>query len=444
MNSRKIALKILIEIKDGAFSNIALDKYLSDVKDKRDRGLITEMVYGVIRLQNRLDFIIKDFSKIGIKKMDDVVILVLRLGLYQLLYLDRIPQSAAVNETVNAIKGMTNKGAVGFVNGLLRNFIRKQDSFSFPGPEDLKSYMVDYLSHPAWLVEYWQEYYGTEKTIELCTYNNQAADLFIRINTLKYSEEEFLTIYKKEDIELRSTNIPQTYMLKNSSSVENLPLFKEGGFIVQGLAASLAGHILNPLPGMKVLDMAAAPGGKTTHLADLMKNKGEIIALDIYDHKLELIKENCQRLGVKIVKTEKQDSSTYHVDDKFDMILLDAPCSGLGLIRQKPEIRWTKSKDDIQELAIIQMGMLENAINLLKKDGVLLYSTCTLTREENQDNIKKIINLYKEELRLKDIKEELSRLGLENKYTVMENGYLELFPSEDNTEGFFIAKLQKK
>ncbi len=444
MNSRKTALKILIEIKDGAFSNIVLDTYLRNVKDQRDRGLITEIVYGVIRLQNRLDFIIKDFSKIGIEKMDDVVILALRLGLYQLLYLDRIPTSAAVNETVNAIKGMTNRGAVGFVNGLLRNVIRKQDSISFPGPEDLKSYIVDYLSHPAWLVDYWQEYYGTEKTIELCRYNNQSADLIIRINTLKYSEEEFLTIYKKEDIGLISTNIPQTYMINNSSSVENLPLFKEGGFIVQGSAAALAGHILNPLPGMNVLDMAAAPGGKTTHLAELMKNEGEIIALDIYDHKLVLIEDNCQRLGVKIVKTEKQDSSTYHIDGKFDMILLDAPCSGLGLIRQKPEIRWTKSKDDIQELAIIQMGMLENAISLLKEEGILLYSTCTLTKEENQHNIKKIIKKYKGELRLLDIKEDLLRLGLEDKYSTMEDGYLELFPSENNTEGFFIAKLQKK
>jgi len=444
MNSRKIALKILIEIKNGAFSNIVLDKYLEDVKDKRDRGLITEIVYGVIRLQNRLDFIIKDFSRIGISKMDEVVIIALRLGLYQLLYLDRIPKSAAVNETVNAIKGMTNKGAVGFVNGLLRNVIRKQDRISFPGPENLKSYMVDYLSHPAWLVEYWQEYYGTEKTIELCTYNNQAADLIIRINTLKYSEEEFLRIYQKEDIEIISTNIPQTYMINNSSSVENLPLFREGGFIVQGSAAALAGHILNPLPGMKVLDMAAAPGGKTTHLADLMENEGEIIALDVYDHKLELIEENCQRLGVKIIKTKNQDSSAYQIDSKFDMILLDAPCSGLGLIRQKPEIRWTKSKDDIQELAIIQMKMLENAISLLKKDGILLYSTCTLTREENQGNIKKIIKRYKDELKLIDIKEDLLRLGLEDKYSTIEDGYLELFPPEDNTEGFFIAKLQKK
>ncbi len=444
MNSRKIALKILIDIKDGRFSNIVLDKYLKDVKDKRDRGLITEIVYGVIRLQNRLDYIIKDFSKIGINKMDEVVILALRLGIYQLLYLDRIPKSAAVNETVNSIKGMTNKGAIGFVNGLLRNVIRKQDSISFPGPDDLNSYMVDYLSHPAWLVEYWQNYYGTERTIELCTYNNQAADLIIRVNTLKYSEEKFLNIYQKEDIELISTNIPQTYMINNSSSVENLPLFKEGGFIVQGSAAALAGHILNPLPGMKVLDMAAAPGGKTTHLADLMKNKGEIIALDVYDHKLELIEDNCQRLGVEIVKTEKQDSSTYNIDSKFDMILLDAPCSGLGLIRQKPEIRWTKSQRDIEELAMIQMKMLENAIALLKKDGILLYSTCTLTQEENQENIKRIIRKYKDELRLLDVGQDLLRLGLEDKYSTKQQGYLELFPSRDNTEGFFIAKLQKK
>lgn len=443
MNSRKVALKVLMEINDGAYSNIILNKYIKNIGDKRDRGLITEIVYGVIRLQNRLDFIIKQFSRMTVKKMDDSVLIALRLGLYQILYLDRIPESAAVNETVNAVKGMANKGAVGFVNGLLRNIIRNIDKISLPEVEDLHSYMVNYLSHPAWLVNYWQEYYGPGKALALCKNDNKTAELIIRINTLKYNEINFLDIYAEKNIHLDPTEIPKTYLVRNFSSVEKLPLFEEGGFIVQGPAAALAGYILNPQPGMRVLDMAAAPGGKTTHLAELMKNQGEITALDIYDHKLKLINENCKRLGINNVKTLKQDSSTYHVDEKFDMVLLDAPCTGLGLIRQKPEIRWNKKKEDINKLSLIQIKMLKKAFKLLKKNGILLYSTCTLTQEENQDNIKKILNLYNNELEIKDIKEDLNRLGLGNKFFTSKKGYLELFPPDDKTEGFFIAKLQK-
>ncbi|MFW6287268.1 MAG: 16S rRNA (cytosine(967)-C(5))-methyltransferase RsmB [bacterium] len=444
MNSRKVALKILSEVAEGAYSNLALDKYLTNVQDKRDRALITEMVYGVLRLQNRLDFVIKQYSRIPLKKMDDEVLLALRIALYQILYLDRIPESAAVNETINAIKGMTNRGAVGFVNGLLRNIIRSKNKIRFPEAEDIDSYLINYLSHPEWLVNYWKKIYGLKKTIKLCKYNNQPAEVVIRTNTLKYSNQEIVHSFSEKDIQLLPTGIPDTYLIKNFNNIEELPLFEEGGFIVQGPAAVLAGHILNPQPGMRILDMAAAPGVKTTHLAALMENKGEITALDIYDHKLDLIQENCKRLGIDIVKTLKQDSSTYHSEDKYDMILLDAPCSGLGLIRQKPEIRWTKSMKDIEILSDIQFEMLKNSIELLKKGGFLLYSTCTLAKEENQKNVDNIITTYKNQLEISDIKNDLVRLNLENEYDVTDKGYLELFPPENHTEGFFIAKLQKK
>lgn len=444
MNSRKIALKILAEVKEGAYSNLALDKYLTGVQDKRDRALITEIVYGVLRLQNRLDFVIKQYSRLPVEKMDEEVLLALRIALYQILYLDRIPESAAVNETINAIKGMTNRGAIGFVNGLLRNIIRSKNKIKFPGPEEMRSYLTNYLSHPEWLVNYWMKVYGVKNTIKLCKYNNRPADLVIRINTLKYNSEEVLDAYSGNNIQLKKTGIPDTYLVQNFNNVEELPLYEEGGFIVQGPAAALAGHILNPEPGMKILDMAAAPGVKTTHLAALMDNKGEITALDIYDHKLDLIRENCKRLGVDIVKTIKQDSSIYETAERFDMILLDAPCSGLGLIRQKPEIRWTKSMKDIEILSDIQYDMLKNAVKLLKKSGILLYCTCTLTREENQKNIDNIINIFKDKLEIMDIENDLLRLNIDNKYSAFENGYLELFPPENNTEGFFLAKILKK
>ena len=445
MKSRKLALEILLEISRGGYSNLVLDKYLKRVKDARDRALVTEMVYGILRLKNRLDYIIKQFASIPIKKMDAAVLQALRMGVYQIFYLDRVPDRAAVHETVEAVKGLSNKGAAGFVNGVLRNISRKKDKVFFPRPEkDGKTYLVDYLSHPEWLVDYWLGIYGFEKTRELCEYNNHPAGLVIRINSLKYSEEDFLQVFREAGIEVIPSWLPGSYIVPDNRGVENLPLYREGGFIVQGLSAALVGHIMDPLPGMRLLDMAAAPGGKSTHLAELMENQGEIIALDIHEHKLKLLNSNCRRLGVERVKTVNSDSRYFKSEQKFDMILLDAPCSGLGLIREKPEIRWNKSLDDIKDLAALQLEMLEKGISLLKDGGVLVYSTCTLTREENQGNIARLLELYPDKIEIQDINEDLKRLGLNDILETDEDGLLEIFPSENRAEGFFIAKLKKR
>ncbi|MEJ6950883.1 16S rRNA (cytosine(967)-C(5))-methyltransferase RsmB [Natronospora cellulosivora (SeqCode)] len=444
MNSRKIALNILLEIDKEAYSNLVLNKYLSKINKRKDRALITEMVYGVLRYRNRLDYIIKHYSKTPFEKMDMAVRQALRLAIYQIEFLDKIPARAAVNETVNACKGICNRGAVGFVNGVLRNFIRNKKRIKYPNPEkNPREYMINYLSHPAWLIDYWLKEYKQEKLIKLCEHNNKVAELEIRINTLKYNFEDVHLAFDKENIILEERIIPGTYTVKNHSGVKTLPLYSEGAFIVQGSAASLTSQLLNPKPGMRVLDMTAAPGGKTTHLATLMENKGEITALDIYPHKIKLIETNCNRLGVNIVKTLEFDAREYKSSKKYDMILLDAPCSGLGLIRQKPEIRWNKSISDIKSLAKIQFELLQNAIKLLKKQGVLLYSTCTLTLEENKKNIYKILNLHKD-IEILDLKNDLKRLDILDYFTPQKDGFLELFPVETGTEGFFMAKIIKK
>ncbi|MFW6305909.1 MAG: 16S rRNA (cytosine(967)-C(5))-methyltransferase RsmB [Bacillota bacterium] len=446
MNSRKITLEILNQINKGSYSNILLDNYLVKIDDRRDRALITELVYGVLRLQNRLDYIISQFSRMPLAKIDLPVLHALRLGIYQILYLDRIPERAAVNETVNAIKGIVNRGAVGFVNGLLRNLIRKKQFIEFPDPEkEQKSYLVNYLSHPEWLVEYWLDLYGLKKTTELLKYNNEAADLTIRINTLKFNIEDFTEIYQKNNIDLTATYIPGLYIVNNSRGVENLPLYDEGGFFVQGPAAAAAGYIVNPSPGMRILDMAAAPGGKTTHLAELMKNSGEIIALDLYDRKLSFIQENCRKMGIDIVKTYNEDATHFSDNSRelFDIILLDAPCSGLGLIQQKPEIRWNKSYSDIKKLTKIQFEMMENAFRLLKPGGKLIYSTCTLTKEENEDNIYKFLNKHNDNLSVVDLKNELKRYKFEGLNFINDLGFAEFFPPDSKTEGFFVGKIIK-
>ncbi len=446
MNSRRIALDILREIEEGAYSNYSLNKRLRKISDKRERSLITELVYGVLRQQKRLDYLISWLSNRALNRLDRVVLLALRLGLYQLEFLNRIPDRAAVNETVNSLKGLINKGGLGFVNALLRNYIRKREKISYPDPEkDPESFLANYYSHPDWLVRMWLKQYGFEKTSRLCRSNNRPAGLVIRRNSLKYNEDEFLAGFAAVDvdIELKKLSIPDAYIVNKINKVEQLPLYREGGFIVQGAAAILASWLLLPCPGARVLDMAAGPGGKTTHLAELMNNQGSIIALDIFDHKLKLIEENCRRLGVEIVKLVKMDGRIFSTDNKFDYILLDAPCSGLGLLANKPEIKWNKSIVNIKELSSIQLEMLNNAFSLLKVGGFLLYSTCTLSYQENQAVVEEFLKIQENRVRLMDINKELEKLAAGDKFQASPEGWLELFPPESGTEGFFIAKFQK-
>lgn len=444
MTIRRDALTILEEIKDGAYSNIVLSRRLPRIPDKRDRALLTEIVYGVLRYKNRLDYYIIKLSNRPLKKIDSAVLTALRMGIYQLLFLERIPDRAAVYETVNALKGLTHQGGIRFANALLRGFIRKKKQVLFPDKEnDPISYLVHYHSHPRWLVELWLKQYGFTRTLKLCSLNNQPPGLYIRMNTLKIHSKEFIQTFVTDQIGLTAEPVNGSYQLKGFNSITELPLFNDGGFIIQGPAATLAGLLLGVRPGMRVLDMAAAPGGKTTHLAELMDNQGSIIALDIYQHKLKLIEENCQRMGVKIVKTVKNDGREYRDNKKFDMLLVDAPCSGLGLIRQKPEIKWNKNLQDIKEITKIQRGLLVNAVQLVKKNGLILYTTCTLNRSENQDIVNNILSVYCDELELIDLSKDLVELGLAKTYPVDSNGFLEMFPPESKTEGFFMAKLKK-
>ncbi|MFW6036164.1 MAG: 16S rRNA (cytosine(967)-C(5))-methyltransferase RsmB [Halothermotrichaceae bacterium] len=442
MNSRRLALEILLKIEEGAYSNIVLDSSLDKIEDSRDKALITELVYGVIRQRNRLDYIIRQFSRWSVKELDKPVLLALRLGIYQIEFLDKIPGRAAVNESVNAVKKYVNRGAVGFTNGILRSYLRNKKKISYPNKSDRVNYLKTYYSHPEWLVKLWLKEYEYEETRRLCRYNNTAPDTIIRINRLKYSDKEVINELKENNIVVRPTTVPGFYRIKQSGKITELPFYEKGGFIVQGAAAGLAGYILNPEPGMKVLDMAAAPGGKTTHIAQLMNNKGSITALDIYGHKLKLLKENCQRLGVKNVNVIKNDARTYTSKNRYDMILVDAPCSGLGLIRQKPEIKWNRSYKDIEELRQIQLQIMNNAVGLVKTGGEILYSTCTLSRQENQFVVEKILDRYNEKLKLIDISNDLKEIGLENKFKI-QNRMLEIFPPDTDTEGFFIAKFKK-
>lgn len=444
MNSRNTALQILLETEKGSYSNLTLDNHLANIEDKRDRALITEMVYGVLRNKNRLDFLIARFSSRLLQELDLLVLVALRLGVYQLEFLDRVPPRAAINETVKAVKGKVNKGATGFVNGLLRNFVRNRESVEFPDPRtEPVRFLEVYYSHPRWILEIWLREYGYEKTEGICKYNNLPGELTIRINSLKYTEDEISRIFKQRDIIMTPNIIPGNYRLQNINNVRELPLFAEGGFMVQGPAATLTSLVLAPAPGSRILDMAAAPGGKTTHLGELMKNQGEIVALDIYEHKVKLLNDNCQRLGIKNVKTCLADGTKFQDKRGFDLVLVDAPCSGLGLIRQKPEIRWNKNKSDLAELVSLQKKLLQNASLLAREGGYILYSTCTLTPQENRGVIDSFLAENKQRFKLVNIAGILDNLGMSALTAYVDDNMLELVPPGSRTEGFFMAKIKK-
>lgn len=376
--------------------------------------------------------------------MDEEVLMGLRIGVYQLFFLDRIPARAAIYESVEAVKLLLasgNKGAVSFTNGVLRNINRNSEKIKLPSQKkDPEKYLSVKYSYPLWLVRRFINNYGSAKTEMILKAGNKRAEVIYRHNSLKKSREEFIKLLEKEKIQYEKTFLDSFYRLKDVENPAAAEVFSSGAAYIQGTSAGLASLLLDPKSDMEVLDLAAAPGGKTSHLAELMNNTGTITALDISQKRLNLVEENLERLGVKNVILKKADAAAYQDQKKYDRILADLPCSGLGLIASKPEIKWDKSEKTIKEMAELQYNILTNNLDKLKLGGQLLYSTCTLTPEENQELIKKILAENKN-YELIDINQKLkkeSSLKLENN-----NKYLELLPGEVDSEGFFYALLKK-
>lgn len=442
-NLRFSILKALLRVDTGSYSNLLLNTELNKISDQRDKNLFTEIYYGVIRNKLYLDYVVKIFADTPLNKMDREVLMGLRIGIYQLLFLDKIPARAAVYETVEAVKialSKNKRGAVSFVNGILRNINRKRDQIKLPAQNNFEKYLSVKYSYPLWLVEKFIAEYGEEKAEKIMEAGNKRADVIYRHNSLQMTEKRFLELLKAENISYSKSFLDSFYKLENVDNPAAAEVFKQGGAYIQGTSAGLAALLLAPQPGMKVLDLAAAPGGKTTHLAELMQNKGQITALDIKDSRLNLIKENAQRLGVKNIELKKADARDYQDQLKYDRILADLPCSGLGLISSKPEIKWEKSREDIEKLAELQYEILNNNLDKLKIGAELLYSTCTLSTAENQQLITKILAENKD-LKLIDLRKRLAEVSsLEIK---AENKFIELLPGEVDSEGFFYALLKK-
>lgn len=333
MNAREVAVNILMEInEEGAYSNISIRRNLTNDISNVDQGLIRELVYGTLENMMYIDWIVRKFSKIRFNKISPVIKQILRMGIYQILFMDKIPDSAAVNEAVNLTKKNSHVGTHGFVNGVLRNVSRNKNNIILP---DKNKNPIEYLtikySHPEWMVKDWIEEYGFEFTESLCKGNNTKPKLNIRVNTLKISRDELLTRLNNLGLLTTKTSLAKDgIIIQNPIRITETEEFKKGYFQIQDESSMLVAQIMDPVKGSLVIDVASAPGGKTTHLAQKMQNSGKIVARDIYDHKLNLVRDNAMRLGIDIIETENFDA--LDVDNKYigkaDYCLVDSPCSG--------------------------------------------------------------------------------------------------------------------
>ena len=408
-----------------------------------DRAFLTELTYGVLRWRGRLDWLIRHFSKVPFEKIELGILNILRLGLYQILFLSKTPFSAAVNESVKLAKGIRGKGGAGFVNGILRSILREKEQIPYPNFSENSVLHISVVeSHPLWLVRRWAEEVGLEETMKICTFNNQISTLTLRANSLKINGKDLIEKLRERGLKPFPCSFSEEgILLEDPPPTSELPFLKEGLYIIQDEASQLVTSILDPKPGEHILDACAAPGGKTSHIAQRMENGGAIYALDLIKGKLDQIEEMCQRLGIKIVKTMKGDARSPLPTPKgmkFDRVLADVPCSGFGTLRRNPDLKWRRKEEDIGRLAELQSSILRNLAPYVKEGGILVYSTCTVFLEENEDVVERFLDGHPE-FRLDQIREVLPEKGR----SFIKKGYFKTFPPKDTMDGFFVARMIK-
>lgn len=437
-NVRDAALSILLAVdQNQAYSNLLLNQTINKYQiGAKDRALLTELTYGTLQYKYALDYYLEPFIR---GKVDPWVRWLLRLSVYQITYLTKIPEHAIVNEAVEIAKRRGHKGIASMVNGILRSILR----MGIPSLEKIKD-PIDRIaietSHPRWIVELWVESYGLDTAAAMLKANNLPPKQTVRVNTLKATAEEVIALLAKEGVRAeRSQVIPECLVLLNGQAART-EAFRNGLITIQDESSMVPAIVLNPKPGERVFDMCAAPGGKTTQLAEIMKNNGSILAADLHPHKLALIEESCARLGIHIVETVPLDgrkAGEQLQPESFDAILVDAPCSGLGVIRRKPDIKYTKREEDFERLHELQLDLLKNAFKLLKPGGRLVYSTCTVNKIENEGTVQAFLSSHPE-MKLEPIRH-LPEMLKEKQ----QEGMLQIFPQDFGSDGFFIAAFTK-
>lgn len=451
--AREVALKILYRVdKDNAYSNIALNEVLEQNREnlnEKDIGLISEIVYGVTTWKSTLDEIIKEYSKIRLKKISIWILNILRMSIYQIIFLDKIPKSAAVNEGVNLAKRYGHKSSSGFVNAILRKVTKKdyEDFFEIKDPIER---IQKTTSMPKWIIEeLLNEGLELEKVEKICKDSNQRPKISIRANRLKTNPKELKEKLEQKQIKVEEGILEDFLILNKVKNLEKLKEFKEGLFTVQDEAAGLTAIVLEPKQNETILDACSSPGGKTTYIGEIVENNANILAWDIHKHRVLLVDKAAERLGIDRIKTEVKDASKYEdkYKEKFEKILLDVPCLGLGVLKRKPDIKWQKKKEDIVEISKIQWEILNTCSKYLKEGGDLVYSTCSILKEENENMIYKFLEKHPEFEIQKIIlsnnnKSEKNNRNYFEKF-LEKDGFLQVYQNEE-TDGFFICKLKKK
>ena len=435
-NARQTAFDILSKIqKDSSYSNLTIDSFLASVcLDEVDSAFVSALVYGVLESSFTLDYQLAANLKQPLKKLKPQVLTVLRLGAYQLLFMDKVPESAAVNESVKLIKANGCSFASALVNAVLRNIAKK--GLCLPDESDKTFYYSVKYSFPQELVKFWIKSYGEENTVGIMESCSGRPPLIGRANTLKVTADELTSTLKNEGIESKSSVVTDSLELGKCGSVERLKSFADGLFHVQDAASQFCIAALDPQPGETILDLCAAPGGKSFTVAERMNNTGKIVACDIHNHRLDLIKSGAARLGITNIECIVNDAAVYNENlPMADRVLCDVPCSGLGIVRRKPEIR-CKPLDTLKELPPVQGKILDTASRYVKKGGTLVYSTCALNPKENENVCKSFLESHP------DFKSKLPSFACEGMF--IRDGFITLMPHINGTDGFFIAVFERK
>lgn len=439
-NPREAALLILEQIfLHGAYANLALAKGLSSMAlSPLDRKLTTELVYGTVKTMGTLDWFLSKVVNRPLHKLDPRILVILRMGAYQILHLTRIPDSAACNESVKLAKKQVHQGAGNLVNGALRQLIRTKTQWKFPeGPEHELERIALVYCHPEWLVRRWKFRYGLEEAIRLCQFDNARPPFAFRVNTLRISRDALQKEMAARGIETAVSQwSPDGLLCQHWNSLDDLLQHFGREIYIQDESSMLDAAILAPQKGERVMDLCSAPGGKTTHMAQKMQDEGEILALDLYEHKLKLVEDNARRLGIRCIRTQTYDGTVYNPEweEWADKVLVDAPCSGLGVLNRRTEARWTKEERSLSQFPPLQKKILDNGARYVKVGGRLLYSTCTLEQDENTRVRRWFLDTHPEFAAVSFTHPKTGELIEE----------LQILPKRDGINGFYLALFERK
>ncbi|MEK6775558.1 MAG: 16S rRNA (cytosine(967)-C(5))-methyltransferase RsmB [bacterium] len=441
---RQIALDVLTDVETKAcFADEVLNRYLSraGALEKRDRNFLFELTKGTLRWRGRLDYFLDQISSRPLASVPVRIRNILRLAAYQILFLDRVPEWAAVDQAAQLARRYGHEGHVRFVNAVLRNLIRKRGDLSLPDTSQTVPYLAAAYSFPEWLIQRWVRRFGAGPAERLLEASNLHPPLFLRVNTLKISREEFIERITDDVEEARPHPlVSEGIEVAWQGDLTALPGYDQGWFYAQDPGSMLVARLTGAKPGERILDACAAPGGKASHLAQLMQDSGEIVALEIEETKIVRMQENLERLGIRCVKPSQGNAEAVEFSDPFDRVLVDAPCSGLGTIRRHPEAKWIKSEEDLIRHQERQLSILRNVSRFVRDGGTLIYATCSTESEENEEVIGRFLG-ERPEFTV-DKKPE----GLETAVLEMfdEQGYFHAYPHLHNTDGFFAARLIRK